>query len=169
MKINKNIVAVVNYQLKSTDGELIESSIEGQPLVYLHGHGNLAIGVEKALEGKTTGDHITATVPSGEAYGERDPSLDLEIALELFPEEDQDQLQPGVQFQASHPNDQENIVLYTVLDRTGSNIRLTGNHLLAGETLCFEFDIIEVREATAIEIEQGFAQAAENIEIEQVA
>jgi len=169
MNIAKNIVAVVNYQLRSVDGELIESSIEGQPLVYLHGHGNLAIGVEKALEGKQAGDQVTATIPPGEAYGERDPSLDLEIALELFPEEDQGQLQAGIQFQASHPNDQENIVLYTVLDRSDTSVRVTGNHLLAGETLSFEFEIMEVRTATAIELEQGFAQNAEKIEIEQVA
>ena len=62
MRISKGKVVSIHYALNDTAGEVLESS-EGQaPLEYLHGHGNIIAGLEKALEGKASGDNLKAVI-----------------------------------------------------------------------------------------------------------
>ena len=76
--IAANTVVTMHYTLKDDDGKVIDSSDGRDPLAYLHGHGGIVPGLEKALEGKTTGDVVDVSVPPAEGYGEhngREPEL----------------------------------------------------------------------------------------------
>ena len=52
MKVAKNTVVSIAYQVRTQDGVLVDEAPANQPLEYLQGHNNLVIGLENALEGK---------------------------------------------------------------------------------------------------------------------
>ncbi len=155
MNIEKDSAVSMKYTLKDGDGNVIDSSQGSEPLAYLHGHGNLVPGVERALEGQAAGAHVDVVVSPEDGYGERDSNLDGAIPKDAFPEDVVDQLAPGVMFQGPHPVDQTQMAHFTVMEVTDSEIRCTANHPLAGVTLHFDIDIVDVREATTEELAHG--------------
>ncbi|MFT4573407.1 MAG: FKBP-type peptidyl-prolyl cis-trans isomerase SlyD, partial [Marinomonas primoryensis] len=70
MSIADNQVVQFHYTLRHGE-ELIETSAGKDPATYLHGHGNVIPGLEKAMEGKAVGDEFEVTVACADAYGER--------------------------------------------------------------------------------------------------
>ena len=52
MDIGADRVVTIHYTLKDDKGAVLDSSAGGEPLAYIQGHGNLVVGLEKALEGK---------------------------------------------------------------------------------------------------------------------
>src|SRR5690606_5235877 len=70
MQIAANKAVSIDYTLTNDAGEVIDSSAGGAPLVYLHGAGNIIVGLEKALEGKQAGDEVSVAIEPAEAYGE---------------------------------------------------------------------------------------------------
>ena len=156
MKISKGKVISIHYALNDTAGEVLESS-EGQaPLEYLHGHGNIIAGLEKALEGKVAGDKLKAVIPPEDGYGIRDESLVKELPLSSF--QSQDEVAVGAQFQAETSQGPR---LATVTKMDDKNVTVDLNHPLADQTLSFDIDIVEVREATEEELSHGHAHGPE--------
>ena len=70
MSIEKNSVVSFHYRL-SVGGEQVEDSHNGEPLAYLHGHGNIIPGLEHEMAGKSAGERFTATIAPEMAYGQR--------------------------------------------------------------------------------------------------
>ena len=150
MNISKNKVVTIDYSLHNETGELLDSSEGGEPLVYLHGNENIIPGLEKFLEGKTTGDSISCTVPAAEAYGERDESLVFKVSKKDFG--DNVEVAPGMQFEA---HGEDGVQIVTVVGVNGDEVTIDANHPLAGENLHFDVKVVDVRDATAEEIEHG--------------
>lgn len=155
MQISKNLVATIEYELTDDGGEVIDTSKGGPPLAYLHGAGNLIPGLEAELEGKGSGDSFKVRIDPENAYGPRHDELVQGVPRSQFPEEAD--IQPGMQFQAQVP---EGVQIVTVVGIEGENVMLDGNHPLAGVHLNFEVTIVEVREATAEELEHGHVHGA---------
>lgn len=155
MKITENSAVLIHYHLTDDDGEVIDSSKGRDALGYLHGHGQLVDGVERALEGKEAGDHIDVVVSPEDGYGVRDPEMDVAIPLSSFPDEAQGKIEPGMMFEGSHPEDPEASVPYTVIEVLDDRVHATGNHDLADVTLHFSLDVVSVREATEEELSHG--------------
>ncbi len=152
MQIAKNTVVAIDYTLTDDQGSVLDTSKGGEPLLYVQGIGNLIPGLEKALEGKQPGDHIQVAVPPEEAYGERDDD-DLQVVpRSMF--EDSTGLEVGMQVQAQSDSGPQ-VLTVTALD--ADSVTLDGNHPLAGETLNFDVRVVEVRAATAEELEHGHA------------
>src|ERR1700752_2809021 len=75
MAIAQDSVVTLHYTLKDDAGTVIDSSAEGEPLAYLHGHGNLVPGLERELEGKGAGDTLAVKVTPADGYGEYSQDL----------------------------------------------------------------------------------------------
>lgn len=75
MQIAKHKVVTIDYTLTDKQGTILDSSQGGEPLSYIQGTGSLVPGLETALEGKSTGDQLTVSLPPDQGYGERDESL----------------------------------------------------------------------------------------------
>jgi len=155
MKIGKGRVVRMNYTLRDESGTTIESSQGREPLTYLHGFGHLIPGLEKTLHGSQAGLRTTVTVPPPDAYGEKDPQAVIRAAREDFP--DGLTLEPGVEVQAETP---EGPITFTVVSVEGDEAVLDANHPLAGKTLTFDVEVLEVREATADELAHGHVHGA---------
>jgi FKBP-type peptidyl-prolyl cis-trans isomerase SlyD len=151
MLIAANTAVSIDYTLTNDIGEVIDSSSGGAPLVYLQGAGNIIPGLEKALEGKQPGDELTVTVQPEEAYGEYSAELVSTLSRSMF--EGVDELEVGMQFHASAPDGQMQIV--TIRDLDGDDVTVDGNHPLAGQTLTFQVKIVDVRDASQEEVAHG--------------
>ena len=156
MNISKGKVVSIHYALNDAAGEVLESS-EGQaPLEYLHGHGNIIAGLEKALDGKAAGDQLKAVIPPEDGYGIRDETQVKELPLSSF--QSQDEVAVGAQFQAETSQGPR---LATVTKMDDKNVTVDLNHPLADQTLSFDIDVVDVREATEEELSHGHAHGPE--------
>ena len=148
--VTKNRVVSIDYTLTDDQNNLLDSTAGQPPLDYLHGFENIIPGLEKALEGKSPGDHLTVRIPAVEAYGERDERLTAEIPLEQF--QDVDEVRPGMQF---HTHSAGGIRLITVTAVADNTVTIDGNHPLAGMDLNFDLTVAAIREAGAEELAHG--------------
>lgn len=150
LMIGKNAVVGINYTLTNDAGEVMDTSEGRGPLNYLHGANNLIPGLEKELEGKTTGAKFKATIQPADAYGESNPEMIQTLPLEMF--KGVEKVEPGMGFTAQGPQGQQHIVVTEV---NGDQVTVDGNHPMAGKTLHFDVEVVSVRDATEQEIEHG--------------
>ncbi len=151
MTIATNKAVSIEYTLTNDAGDVIDSSAGGAPLVYLQGAGNIIPGLEKALEGKAVGDELDVTVEPEDAYGEYSAELVSTLSASMF--EGVDVLEVGMQFHASAPDGQMQIV--TIRDLDGDDVTVDGNHPLAGQRLNFKVKVVAVRDASEEEQAHG--------------
>lgn len=156
MKIAENTAVSMHYTLTDDAGNTLDSSREhNQPLAYLHGHGNIIPGLEKALLDHEVGDSLKVTVEPAEAYGERQEALVQQVPRDAFGEGVE--LAPGMQFQAQTEAGPHTFVIAAV---EGDDITIDANHPLADKQLHFDVEITEVRAATDEELEHGHVHGA---------
>jgi FKBP-type peptidyl-prolyl cis-trans isomerase SlyD len=155
MQIGKDKVVSVDYTLTDAGGQLLDTSKGQSPLAYLHGAGGIIPGLERALEGRSPGDQISVKVAPEDAYGGRDESLVESVPRAAF--RGVDKIEPGMQFQAKQG---EQTRLITVVGVEPESIRVDANHPLAGKTLNFDVTIVDVRDATAEELQHRHVHGA---------
>jgi FKBP-type peptidyl-prolyl cis-trans isomerase SlyD len=144
-------VVTIHYTLTDDDGDVLDSSRDGEPLDYLHGHGGIVPGLERALDGKGPGDKLKVTIAPKDAYGEVEGPGPRTVPRSAFP--DDVELEEGLQFFAPGPKG-ERIPLWVTAVRA-DEVEIDTNHPLAGETLHFDVEIMKIRDATKDEIAHG--------------
>jgi len=150
MQISQQTVVAIDYTLTDDQGTVLDTSEGREPLYFLQGVGQIVSGLEEALEGKTAGEQFSVAIPPEKGYGLRNDSLIQQVPRDRFPAEAD--IEKGMQFRASSP---EGPMMVTVTDVSLDFVMVDGNHPLAGQILNFAVDIIEVREATATELDHG--------------
>ena len=157
MNIFTNTVVTLSFELYDADGVLLESTDE--PITYLHGgHSGMLPKLEEALNRKKAGDAVSVDVEPEDGFGDYDPELvKLESADRLPPE-----IEVGMQFEAHTSADDEHGsgTVFTVTDIADGKVVLDGNHPWAGKRLRFDCQILDVRAATAEEVEHGHVHGA---------
>jgi FKBP-type peptidyl-prolyl cis-trans isomerase SlyD len=148
--ISANTVVTLTYKLYSTGDELIEET--SQPISYLHGgHHGIFPKIEEALADKQSGDTCSVTLEPEDAFGEYDAELVRVETPDRFP----DDVKVGMQFEESVGDDDEATRVFTVTDIADGRVVVDGNHPLAGQRLRFDCVVLDVRQATADELEHG--------------
>lgn len=153
MQIDQNTVVSIHYTLTNTEGNVMDSSVGQQPLAYLHGAGNIIPGLENALTGKAAGETLVVTVDPEQGYGEVRDEMIQSVDRANF--SGVDEIEVGMQFMAQTPWGEQPVMVVGV---EGDNVTLDGNHPLAGQTLKFDVEVVEVRAATEAEVEAGSPQ-----------
>lgn len=150
MRITENKVVDIEYVLR-VGGEIVDQTEPGEPLTYLHGHQNIIVGLESALQGKQVGDSFQVTISPEEGYGERD-----EENVQVLPREDfEDEVEVGASYFAQ--SEDGSITPLTVIEVLPEGVKVDFNPPLAGETLDFNVTVKNIRDATKEEIEHGHA------------
>ncbi|HET8816452.1 MAG TPA: peptidylprolyl isomerase [Pseudidiomarina sp.] len=147
--ISQDKVVGIHYTVKTAEGQVLDQSKEGNPLQFIFGRGMLIKGLEDALAGKPSGEKFVADIAAADAYGERHDGLIQTVPRTLFGE---NEVAPGMQFRASTDNGEQSVVIVEVSD---DEVTVDGNHPLAGVALTFDVEIVEVRDATASELDHG--------------
>lgn len=152
MQIADNKIVLIHYTLSNLDDEVMDSSAGGEPLAYLHGKGNIVPGLEKELLGKIVGDKVKVEVSPEEGYGELNEELIQEVERAAF--EGVEAIEVGMRFMAQTAWGQQPVVVTAVTEET---VIVDGNHPLADQSLKFDVEVIEVRDASEEELEHGHA------------
>ena len=149
-----NVVSIA-YTLTNNDGAVIDKATEQEPFPMIFGVGQIIPGLEAALEGKSVGDSLSVTVSPEDGYGPYNENLTQVVSKEMF--EGVDEIKPGMQFHAQTDQGMD-VVMVTHVE--GDDVTLDANHPLAGITLNFKVDIIEIRDATEEELDHGHVHGA---------
>ncbi|MFY2764189.1 FKBP-type peptidyl-prolyl cis-trans isomerase [Arenimonas sp. MALMAid1274] len=149
MKIEKNRVVRFHYTVSEPGQPPVESSRDREPLAILIGHGNIIPGLEAAMMDRVAGDSFEATVEPGQAYGERREGFTQRVPKKHIREP---RLAPGQQVVI---NTSVGPRAVTVVKVGATVVDVDLNHPMAGKSLQFQVEIVDVREAEPVEIEHG--------------
>jgi FKBP-type peptidyl-prolyl cis-trans isomerase SlyD len=150
MQITQDSVVLIHYTLTDDSGKTIDSSAGGEPLAYLHGNGNLIPGLERALEGKQSGDQVNVKIAPAEGYGEYDKELVQRVPKRAL--KGIGNVYVGMQLQAQSEHGARAV---TVTQVAGDMVTIDGNHPLAGQNLNFDVKVEDVRAASEEELAHG--------------
>lgn len=152
MNIGPETVATFHYTLRNEAGDELETSRGADPSAYLHGANNIIPGLESAMTGKSAGDVFSATVAPEDAYGQPDPERTQRVPVKhlVF----KGRLRKGEVVQL---NTSQGMRPVTVIKVGRHSADVDTNHPLAGQTLTFDIEIVEVRQASPEELSHGHA------------
>lgn len=154
MLIEKNRVVSFHYELHEHEGELLETSQDAQPVLYLHGHRGLMAPVTEALEGKSAGDQVAVVVPPERGYGQYQENRMQRVPIKHVLTQRKGKINRG---DIVAINTAEGERKATVVKVGKFNVDVDTNHPFAGKTLEFTIDIVSVREASEEELAHGHA------------
>ena len=147
-KVEKDVVASVHYTgTLPESGEVFDSSEGRDPLTFLVGHKQMIPGFEEELIGAEKGERRTFTLEPERAYGEKIQEAIQQIPSEMFGDITPE---PGMTLMSD-------VGPFNVVSVEGDTVTVDFNHKLAGETLQFSVEVVDVRAATEEEIAHGHA------------
>jgi len=147
---------VVSFHFKVTEnGELLESSADGAPMRYMHGHNGLIRGLESELAGKKSGESFSVTLEPKDAYGVPLESSKQRISKKHLATKGK--LQVGMVVDI---NTTDGLRQATLVKVGKFNVDVDTNHPFAGKILTFEVDVVDVRDARGEELMHGHAHGA---------
>lgn len=155
--IARDVVVVLDYLLK-VDGEVVDSTEDSAPIVFLHGHENILPGLEQAIFGMTIGESRHVSLKARDAYGEIDEEAFVDVPREEMP--DDIEIEPGFELTVTDEDGEEVDAVIESVD--GDMVRLDLNHPLAGKDLEFDVTVVDLRAAEPEELEHGHAHGEDD-------
>ena len=146
MDVGPNTMVTMDYKVSKENGEVLESSETTGPIDIVYGVGSIVPGLEKEMLGMKIGDKKNVTVPPAEAYGERSDEAVGNVPRENFPEDRE--LEVGMMFNLR--KEDGTIMFATIMEVLDNELKMDFNHPLAGETLKFDIEIKEVKDAPPV-------------------
>lgn len=136
---NGDTVAL-HYTGKLVDGTVFDTSRERAPLTLRVGQKQVIPGFERAVIGMTEGESKTVRIPPAEGFGEHEPAMVVRFDREKIPPEIDVQVGQQLQVQTTAGES----LPARVIDASDSDVTLDANHPLAGKTLAFEIELVEI-------------------------
>lgn len=156
MRIENNKLVSLIYELRegSGEGKVIETVEENRPLKFIYGSGNLLQSFENKLSTLSTGDTFSFSLAADEAYGERREELIMDVPVSVF-KTDGDSIDENIcQIGNEVPmvDRDGNRISGVINEITETHVKMDFNHPMAGTNLYFSGRVIDVREASAGEL-----------------
>lgn len=133
----------LHFTLKLEDGTVVDSTRDKRPATFQVGDGNLPPGFEAPLEGLTDGDTGSYQISPEHAFGQHNPQN-----VQLLKRDDFDEVEPEVGTVMSFADAAGGELPGVIASIDGEQVEVDFNHPLAGRTLTFEVEVIQVRPAT---------------------
>ena len=129
----------VHYTGRLEDGQVFDSSKDGDPLEFTVGAGDMIPGFDVAVRGMSVGDRRTVEIESDDAYGPRRDGLVTQVSREAaqFP------VEPQVGMHFALPLQDGSQIEVVVTEVTDTHVTIDGNHPLAGQKLIFDIQLVE--------------------------
>ncbi len=137
--IESGSTVAIEYTLKIDDGTTVDSNVDGDPLTFTQGTGEILPALEEALLGAKVGDTKQVQLTADQGYGPVNPAAFQEVDMDKLPE---DARTAGTMLMAAGPDGQQHPVrVHEVKEDT---LILDFNHPLAGQALSFDIKILSV-------------------------
>ena len=155
-QISKDKVVQFFYTLSDAEGNQIETNRDSNPMAYLHGYQGMLEAIETELEGKSKGDQFALTLSPEQAHGERQPDSEIRVPMKHLQglPKGQRSWKAGM---IAVVKTEQGMRQVTVVKPGLKMVTIDTNHPLAGQTLSYEIEVVDVRDATAEEIAHGHA------------
>ena len=156
MRILANKYVAVIYDLNVGEGEereLMEKATREVPLKFIYGTGMMIPAFEDALAGLESGDQFDFSLTPENAYGEYNEDHVLELPKNIFEIDgkfDSEMVKEGNTIPMMDADGHR--MNGSVLEVKKDVVVMDFNHPLAGETLHFKGEVVDVHEPTAEEI-----------------
>ena len=131
----------VHYTGKLHNGEVFDTSREREPFEFKLGGQTVIPGFEKGVLGMGIGDKKTIEISPEDAYGEKKEELVVEVQKSELP----DDITPSVGQRLQIRQQDGNPIIVTITEMNEDNITLDANHPLAGYTLFFDVELVEIK------------------------
>ena len=151
LTVDNDMVVTVDYVLTLANGEVVEDTHTGMPMRFLAGRDEILPALEDALFGLAVGDETAVTLAPDDAYGAYDPDAFEDAPVDAFPATEN--IEPGMPVGVQDESGEMHQAF--VSEVRADTIVLDFNHPLAGETLHFQVKVIDLRPATAEELDHG--------------
>ncbi len=158
MVIEAKKVVSVHYTLTegTADGQLVETTNGGEPLMFIYGAGMMIPDFERNLAGLKLGDKFSFGIEAANAYGIYDENALVEVPKSIF--EENGKIPDGLlevgnmlPLQDQDGNRLNGMVAYVGLDK----VKLDFNHPMAGVDLFFTGHVEALRDADETELAHG--------------
>lgn len=130
----------IHFTGKMQDDTVVETSKDRGPLEFKIGEGNVISGLEQGIIGMQVGDKKTLTISPQEAFGLPRQELMVDLNKDDIPEGIK--LAVGIHLDIQASDGQKFKV--KVVDVKEDTVTLDANHPLAGVTLIFDVELIEI-------------------------
>ncbi len=164
MAIENNNVVTLNYTLHTIEenGEktFVEQTTTDNPLTFLYGVGMMLPKFEENIGGLLVGDKTSFQLAAVDAYGERDDRAIAQLPADMFAEMGLPPVGEVLPLQDNQGNQFRAVVIEVTPEAVVADL----NHPMAGKTLNFDIEILEVRPATAEELSHGHAHGVDGTE-----
>jgi peptidylprolyl isomerase len=130
----------IHYRGTLEDGSVFDSSEGSDPIAFTLGAGEVIPGFERAVEGMSTGEKKTETIPADQAYGERREELVFTISRDQMPENSE--IEIGDMLRVSFPDGSSADVQVAAIEN--ESLTLDANHPLAGQDLTFQLELVSI-------------------------
>ncbi|MFC2138704.1 peptidylprolyl isomerase [Bacteroidota bacterium] len=141
-KVKLDNTVKVHYTGKLVDGTVFDSSKDRDPLEFKVGVGQMIKGFENGVIGMSVKETKTITIEPEDAYGPIREELIQEIERTQLPKEINPEV--GMDLVSRHPNGYEQLI--KVVEVKKNTVVLDANHALAGKTLSFDLELVEIAE-----------------------
>jgi FKBP-type peptidyl-prolyl cis-trans isomerase SlyD len=160
VKIEDGCLIELEYELRNSKGEVIESSTAETLMTYLHGNEEIPPKLEKQLAGRDVGEKVVVTLAPVDAYGEFNPDGIVAVPRSEFPEDAE--IVPGdwvsIEVSGEEGEESKGEMEMRVVEIAPEAITLDANHPLAGEEITFDLKVASVRKAEQPEIDARNAE-----------
>ena len=143
MKVEKGNNVKVHYIGTLEDGKEFDNSRKrGEALSFSVGTGQMIAGFDAAVEGMTVGEIKDVVLEPTQSYGERSEDAVMPVNRKNFP--DDFKVEIGAMVQGK--SEQGMPIQATIVGEDEENLILDMNHPLAGKTLNFNIELVEIGE-----------------------
>ena len=156
-EVQKNVVVSLDYTL-TVDGDLIDSSEDTGPIMFIQGNGEIIPGLERDILGMKVDEIRDLKIAPGDAYGEMDPEAIIDVPLADFPTDLP--VEPGSEIEVR--DDQGNAMDARIVDVKTDAVTLDFNHPLAGKELAFHVKVVGLRNPTEEERAHGHVHSGDH-------
>lgn len=139
MAIQNGSTVTLDYKVY-VDGQMVDQTSPGQPLTFVQGTGQIIPGLESKLEGLEKGDKKEITVSPEEAYGDYSEEKVMHVPRTDLPPDAEPQV--GMELQATSQDGDLYVGVITKV--TDDDVDVDFNHPMAGRTLRFEVEVLNV-------------------------
>jgi len=147
--VENNKVVSFTYSIVDEQGELLEQS--DLPISYVHGgKHDLFEKVAEALDGSVIDDTVDVSLTPQEGFGPHNPELTYTDDLDNVPPEFH-----RIGAQVEMMNDEGESKTFTVTHIVDGKLTVDGNHPMAGKVITFRIKVVDIRDATVEELENG--------------
>jgi len=137
--VSEGNLVKVSYTL-TVDGNVVDSSQEGKPFEFQVGNKQVISGFEEAIVGMKAGEKKSFEVSPDKGYGQEDPEGIHEVSKDKLSPDVKPEV--GMILHAKNPDGQT--IVSRIIEVKEDVIAVNLNHPLAGKTLNFEVEVIEI-------------------------